>query len=157
MSRLERLQRISFWLAIAGGALGFLTSAGCSMAPAIPVGWVNVLHPMLLVIGGLLGYFSVFRTEEIDRERWRIAEDSSLTSGERDYAHRFAERQRRGASTAFLAAPLMLGYWMAYQVEGEGSELAAQLLPVTAVLGSLTGLLIARSKVAATRRGKPDD
>ena len=76
-------------------------------------------------------------------------EDSQLTSDERDYAHRYAERERRWASTAFLSAPLMLGYWMAYQLEGGGRSLDAQLLPLTAVVGAVIGFAAARLR---TRR-----
>ena len=148
MSRLERLQKSSFWVAVVGAAGGFLTSAGCQLAPEIPASSLGFLHPLLLILGGVVGYLSVFRNYEIDRKRWQIAEDPSLTSGERDYAHRYAERQRRLASTSYLAAPLMLGYWLAYQVEGEGQALIAQLLPVTALVGSVLGLLVARFRVA---------
>ena len=146
MNRLKGLQRICFWVAVISAALGFMTSAGCGVAPEIPGSNLLWLHPLLLVLGAVVGYLSVLRGGEIDRERWRIAEEPSLTSGERDYAHRYAERQRRLASTSFLAAPLMLGYWMAYQVEGEGQLLAAQLLPVTGLVGSVVGLLVARLK-----------
>ena len=149
---LERLQRVSFWVAVVSATLGFLTSAGCRLAPEIPDASLGFLHVFLLAFGGVVGYLSVFRGEEIDRERWRIAEDPSLTSGERDYAHRYAERQRRLASTSFLAAPLMLGYWLAYQVEGEGQALVAQLLPVTGVIGGVLGLLVGRLRVGASER-----
>ena len=64
----------------------------------------------------------------------------------------YAERERRSAVTSFLAAPLMLGYWLAYQVEGEGQRLAAQLLPATALMGSVIGWIGGRSADARTRR-----
>ena len=144
MSHLERLQKVSFWFAVICAALGFLTSAGCSFGPEIPPGALGFLHALLFLVGAVAGYLSVFRNQAIDRERWRIAEDPSLTSGERDYAHKYAERQRRWATTSYLAAPLMLGYWLAYQVEGEGQRLMAQLLPVTGLAGSVVGLLVAR-------------
>ena len=48
----------------------------------------------------------------------------------------------------------MLGYWLAYQVEGEGEQLAAQLLPVTALVGGVIGLIAGR-RVSAARAG-PD-
>lgn len=147
MSRLEKLQRVAFWVAVVSATLGFLTSAGCTFGPDIPEKGMNLLYPVLVVFGTLVGYWSVFRGNEIDRERWRIAEDPSLTSGERDYAHKYAERQRRLATTSFIAAPLMLGYWMAYQVEGEGEKLLAQLLPVAALVGAVAGMLIARLRI----------
>jgi len=155
MIHLERLQRVSFWVAVVSSTLGFLTSAGCELLPNVPSSSLGFLHPFLFVLGGVAGYLSVFRSHEIDRERWRIAEDPSLTSGERDYAHRYAERQRRLASGSFIAAPLMLGYWMAYQVEGGGEALAAQILPVTGLVGSIVGVLVARLKSPAGSRDDP--
>lgn len=153
MTRLERLQKASFWVAVVSATGGFLTSAGCRFAPELPDSTVGALHFLLLIVGSIAGYLSVVRGHEIDRERWRVAEDPDLTSGERDYAHKYAERQRRSASTSFLAAPLMLGYWLAYQVEGDGQDLAAQLLPVTAVLGSILGLLVARIRTSPSDPG----
>jgi hypothetical protein len=144
MTVLERRQRVAFWVAVVSAGLGFLTSAGCGPLPGLPTASLWFLHPVLLALGALAGYESVMRNTEIDRVRWRIAEDSTLTSGEREYAHRNAERQRRGSSTSFIAAPLMLGYWLAYQVEGGGRGLAAQLLPAVALVGAVAGLVVAR-------------
>jgi hypothetical protein len=154
VSRLERLQRVSFWVAVVSAGAGFLTSAGCTGLPPLATFHLRWLHPFLLVLGAVCGWLSVARGEAIDRERWQIAEDPSLTSGERDYAHRHAERQRRVASTSFLAAPLMLGYWLAYQVEGEGKLLAAQLLPVTAITGAVLALLIGRLRARFSQDGE---
>lgn len=155
MSRLQGAQRLSFWIAVVCAGLGFMTSAGCRMLPDIPGSWTAALHGMLVVAGAIAGWLAVGRGREIDRERWRIAEDPTLTSGERDYAHKYAERERRSAATSLLAAPLMLGYWLAYQVAGEGEELAAQLLPVSAVVGSICGWIAARSRRAGPERTDP--
>ncbi len=143
-SRLERGERICFRVAVACAALGFLTSAGCSPLPSLTAGAVPWLHPLLLLAGAAAGLASSHRGVEIDRRRWELLEEPLLTDGERQLAHKEAERQRRWASLAYLGAPLMLGYWLAYQVEGEGRALAAALLPVTAVLGSVAGLAWAR-------------
>ena len=151
MSRLERAQRVSFWVAVVSATMGFLTSAGCRMLPEISSSWVGPLHGFLLILGAFAGYLAVGRGREIDRVRWQVAEDPALTSGERDYAHKYAERERRTAVTSFLAAPLMLGYWLAYQVVGEGQDLAAQLLPATALIGSVIGWIGGRF------RGSPPD
>lgn len=151
MTRLQRAQKVSFWVAVVSATVGFLTSAGCRMLPEISSSWVGPLHGFLFVLGAVAGYLAVGRGQEIDRERWRVAEDPTLTSGERDYAHKYAERERRSAVTSFLAAPLMLGYWLAYQVAGEGQDLVAQLLPATAVLGSVVGWIGGRW------RGFPED
>lgn len=142
MTRLERYQRVALWAAVGCATLGFLTSTGCQMLPDAPRQALPILYPVLFAIGAVCGVASQRRSEEIDRERWRIVEDSLLTSGERDWAHKDAERKRRSAATAFLAAPLALGYWLAHQIEGRG--LAADLLTATAVLGSVGGLILAR-------------
>lgn len=142
MSALERAQKVAFWIAVATATLGFVTSAGCGPMPELPGGLARWLHPVLLAVGIVAGLAAAARNDEIDRTRWQVVEDPMLTSDERDYAHRHAERERRWASTAFLAAPLMLGYWMAYQIEGEGRRLDAQLLPLTAVVGCVIGYLV---------------
>ena len=143
MSALEWAQKVAFWLAVVCATLGFVTSAGCGPIPELPGGLARWFHPVLLMVGIAAGLAAAARNDEIDRTRWQIVEDPMLTSDERDYAHRFAERERRWASTAFLSAPLMLGYWMAYQLEGGGRRLEAQLLPLTAVVGSVVGYLVA--------------
>lgn len=153
MTPLERAQKVAFWVAVVCLTLGFLTSAGCRMLPTLPAGSVWVLHPLLLVLGAISGFLASRRNEEIDRQRWQVAEDPSLTSGERDYAHRYAERQRRWASTSFIAAPLMIGYWLAYQTEGAGRLLTAQLLPATSLLGAVIGFLLARLPAPRQDRG----
>ena len=150
-----RLQRVSFWVAVVSATLGFLTSAGCRMLPEIPSVMVGWLHGLLLALGLVAGWLAVGRSREIDRERWRIAEDPDLTSGERDYAHKYAERERRSAATSFLAAPLMIGYWLAYQVVGEGELLAAQMLPVSALVGSVLGWIVGRRSASTAEGGDP--
>jgi hypothetical protein len=143
MSLLERAQKVAFWIAVICAALGFVTSAGCGPIPDLPGGLARWLHPILLALGVAAGLAASARNDEIDRTRWQVVEDPMLTSDERDYAHKYAERERRWASTAFLTAPLMLGYWMAYQLEGGGRRLEAQLLPLTAVIGAVLGYLVA--------------
>jgi len=142
MTRLERFQKVALWVAVGGATIGFLTSTGCQMLPNAPRQVLPLLHPVLFALGAVFGVASQRRSEEIDRERWKIVEEPLLTGGERDWAHKNAERKRRGAGTAFLAAPLALGYWLAHQIEGRG--LAADLLAATAVLGAVAGLILAR-------------
>ncbi len=144
MSRLERLQKSFFWFAIVCAVLGVVSASGCSPFPAIPPSSLSVLHPLLLVLGFIGGILSVRRGDEIDRERWSVAEDSTVTSGEREYAHKHAERARRWAGISFAGGPLMFGYWMAYQVGAEGNRLSANLLPVTGVAGFALGLLVGK-------------
>ena len=142
MTRLERFQKVALWVAVGCATMGFLTSTGCQMLPDAPRQALLILHPLLFAFGDVFGVAAHRRSEEVDRERWEIVEDPLLTSGERDWAHKNAERKRRAAGTAFLAAPLALGYWLAHQIAGRG--LAADLLAATAVLGSVAGLILAR-------------
>lgn len=144
MSPLERLERVALWIAVTCGTLGFLTSAGCANLPELPSAAVPWLHLLLFPFGAAAGLFATRRGAEIDRRRWQIVQDPSLTSGEIDWAHKNAENSRRWAGSKFLAAPVLLGYWMAYQVEGRGATLAAQLLAASALVGYFGGLVLAR-------------
>ncbi len=144
VERLERLEKVAQWVAVVCATLGILTSGGCLHLPAAPRATLALLHPLLLAVGALAGWAVVVRGRDIDRRRWQIVEDDQVTSGERRWAHKDAERRRRWAGTWFVGAPLMLGYWLAYQVEGGGRLLAAQLLPVSALAGTVIGLVAGR-------------
>ena len=144
MSRLERLQKIYFWSAVVCAALGLVSSSGCSPIAELPPSTIWGLYPLLLAFGLVAGVLAVRRAKEIDRERWSIAEDSSLTSGEREYAHKNAERERRWAGLSFAGGPLMFGYWMAYQVGVEDDRIIAHLLAVTGIAGFAVGLLVGK-------------
>ncbi len=142
--RIERLEKVALWVAGLCGVLGILTSGGCLHLPTVPRAALGLLHPLLLAAGAVCGWAVVVRDRAIDRRRWQVVEDDQLTSGEREWAHKEAERQRRRAGISFVGAPLILGYWLAYQVEGAGRLLAAQLLPVTALVGAVIGLIASR-------------
>ena len=144
MSRLEKLQRTCFWLAIVTAGLGLTSASGCSAVEQLEPDLVWVVHPVLVALGTAAGIASLRRGAEIDRERWRIAEDPTVTSGEREYAHKNAERERRLAGIAFAGAPLMLGYWLAYQIESPADSIRAQLLPVSGIVGFVIGVLIGK-------------
>lgn len=134
------MQRAAFWVAVIAAGLGLMASSGCSPIPDLPVGSVWLLHPLLLLVGVLAGVASVRRADALDRERWRVAEDPTVTSGEREYAHKHAERERRGAGVSFAGCPLMLGYWLAYQSGGNEGRLESHLLPVTGLAGFAVGV-----------------
>jgi len=140
MTRIERIQKIYFWMAIVFAGLGVVSSSGCSPIAPFPSGMLWVLHPLLFLLGAVSGVLNLRRTEQIDRQRWEVAEDSTVTSGEREYAHKEAERERRWAGICFAGGPLMLGYWLAYQVTSESGRAEAHLLPVTGIAGFALGL-----------------
>lgn len=134
---LERLQRVSFWVAVISAGLGLVTSSGCGFVSEIPAGSLWFLHPLLFGLGGAAMLLWNRRAGEIDRERWQVVEEAGLTSGEREYAHQRAERERRWSALAFGSSPLMLGYWLAHQVAPGDRPLLSDLLPASALLGSL--------------------
>lgn len=144
MSRLRNLQRWAMRVAIAAALLGMATAGGCVPGLDLPAATVGLLHPLLLLLGGLGGWVANRRMGEIERERWRHAHDPDLTSGERQYAHRHAEVRRRNAAAALLGAPLLIGYCSSGQIEASRESLAAQLLGVTALAGGIIGLIISR-------------
>lgn len=135
----ERADRIGWLLATSGALLGFLASIGVHVLPPWPLGAAWAVVPGLALLGFAGGWVTRWRLAMIDFRRWRIVADNRLTTGEREYAHHEAERQRRLAATALLAGPLAIGYWMAYQfVTGEGYS-PIQLLPLVPMIGYLVG------------------
>jgi hypothetical protein len=151
--RLERLQTLAATSAVAGLLLGFLASIGLRLFPALSAAGFWVVAVLLLAAGVGGGLATVARAREIDRRRWEIVEDPMLTSGEREYAHKEAERARRWAGTAFLTAPVALAYWAAYQVTPEAALGAPPLLAAVPLAGYLAGLVSAH---LAQRRARPE-
>jgi hypothetical protein len=148
---LRRVQSAAAFAAGAGLLFGFLASIGLRILPTLgPAGfWIAALVLTLAGAGG--GLATVARGEAIDRNRWRVVDDPLLTSGEREYAHKEAERERRWAGTVFLTAPVALAYWTAYQMApqvastaGTGSRLGnTPLLALLPLAGYLAGLVVA--------------
>lgn len=143
-SPLQRLQTLAAAAAAAFGVLGFLASLDLRLLPLGPP-WLDLLlHPLLVAAGAAGAYLAALRGREIDRWRWEMVEDPLITSGEREEAHKEAERQRRHAGTAFLAAPVFLGYWFLYQLPG---DLSVWLLPGSALVGYAVGFAFAARTV----------
>lgn len=152
LARLDALplaawQRAATWSAGAAVLLGLAASVGVRLLPLGPLWLAALVHPLLAALGFLCGAAGVVRGQQIDRRRWEIVDDATATNAEIQEAHREAERQRRYAGTAFLAAPIFLGYWGIYQFTG---GLVAGLLAVTALAGYAVGFLL------ATRHAPPE-
>jgi hypothetical protein len=145
-----RLPAAATALAVACGLLGFLASLELYLLPPFPAPLVWLAHPLLAAFGAAAGAAAVARGREIDRARWEVADEPLATSGERELAHKEAERQRRLAGTALLAAPVFVGYWLLYQVPAAG--LAAWLLPATALVGWAVGYGVANRRAVPERR-----
>ncbi|HEX2254420.1 MAG TPA: hypothetical protein VHQ65_14220 [Thermoanaerobaculia bacterium] len=146
---LSRLQSAAIGLAAVGILLGFLASIDVWLLPPLAVGWTVLFHPLLLAVGAAGGTAAVGRGRELDAERWQVVDDALATKGERELAHREAERQRRLAATAFLAGPVFLGYWLLYQTGPTGFP--SWLLPGSALLGYFAAFVLANRRLGPER------
>ena len=140
---MKRVQSACLLLAVVFGALGLATSTGCPVLPEGSPDLVAPLHGAMLLVGAVFGALLPRRLRGIDEERWRIVEDPDLTSGEREYAHKEADREKKGAGIAFVLAPLALAFWMAYHFREEGAVTSADFLTVTPLVGFAVGFGIA--------------
>ena len=157
LSRLQRWERYSLTTAGLACLLGLCTAGGCSPLPLGPPAVAWWIHPPLLALGLLAGLAATLRFREIDQRRWQIVGESNLTKGEREYAHKEAERQRRFASTAYLAAPLGLSFWLAYQFQGRfrlPDVSPADVLMLTPMLAFFLGLFLAQKKLKLSSNSK---
>jgi len=140
--KLAKIVTASGWAAAAFGALGFAASVGHGALPELPGGAVVPLHALLVAFGAGAAWVAARRGEEIDRERFEFAGDPHATRDEVKEAHREAERRHRITFTALAAAPVLLGYWLAYEVP-EGLPLG-RALPAAPLVGFGLGVLLAR-------------
>lgn len=145
---LPALQRLSAWVSAAAALLGLMASVEVRLLPLAPAELAWLLHPLLFALGAGGAVAGALRGREIDRWRWEMVDAPGVTAGEREEAHKEAERQRRRAGTLFLAGPVFLGYWGVYQVAG---GLATWLLPAAALAGYAVGFLVAQRKLPAER------
>lgn len=137
---LERCQTAAGAAAVTGLVLGFLASIGLRLLPPLSPPGFWAVAVLLLVAGAGGGGATVLRARAIDRRRWEVVEDPLITSGEREYAHKEAERERRWAGTVFLTTPIALAYWAAYQVAAGPVFGARPLLAFVPLAGYLVGL-----------------
>jgi len=148
---LARLQTAAAAVAGVCGVAGFLASLDVFLLPPGSAAGAWAGHGLLALLGAVCGVGTVLRGEEIDAKRWAIVEDPLTTKGEAEYAHKDAEGQRRLAGTAFLAAPVFVGYWLLYQLRAE--DLVTYLLPGTALAAFGIGVLVANRRTGAPRAG----
>jgi hypothetical protein len=146
---LGRWQAAAVAVAVACGVLGFLASLDLYLLPPFPHPAVWLAHPLLAALGAAAGAAAALRGRELDRARWEVVDQPMITSGERELAHKEAERQRRLAATAFLAAAVFVGYWLLYQIPG---GLVAWLLPATALVGWAGGHTVINRRAGPERR-----
>lgn len=137
-------------LALLFAAFGLAASVGARLLPPISGGLAGAFHALLFAIGLGAAWTATRRTEEIERRRAEYAGDPHATRLERETAHRDAERDRNAAHRALAAAPLALGFWLAYELE-PGVALWARALPATALAGYGLGAFL----LPRWRRGPP--
>ncbi|MEM1247195.1 MAG: hypothetical protein AAGA81_12240 [Acidobacteriota bacterium] len=142
----RRFQSIAFGVLVASAVLGLGASTGFTPLPQGGSGLAPFLHPLLAGLGAAAGVLAVRRAREIDRIRWRYAEDETLTPGERRLAHREADRETRVAGSTFLLAAIAVGGWLAYQLKDPERFTAAELLIVTPALGFALALPFAAKR-----------
>lgn len=142
---LQRLQSAAGATAGIALVLGFLASVGLRFFPMLSSAGLWVMAPVLLAAGTVGGAATVGRGEEIDRRRWELVEDPLITSGEREYAHKEAERERRWAGIVFFTAPVALAYCAAGHLPADAVG-APPLLALVPIAGYLGGLIAAHAR-----------
>ena len=136
---MKRLQSVSVAIGILCAVLALSASTGHPLVARSDPEHAGIVHPFVILVGAIGGFLTRRRMQEIDRRLWQVVDDSSLTSGEREYAHREAASEKKTAAVTFLVAPLSLGLWLAYQFKGEEFG-AAELLTISPLAGFLVGL-----------------
>ena len=121
----KRLQSLAVVWSAVFVAAAILAVAGLQIVPRDVPGLVWGLHVLVAVVGFLSGVAATRRRAEIEAERWQRVDDSDLTSGEREHAHREAESQLKRASAQFVLVGVTLGGWLAYQLRAERPEAGA--------------------------------
>lgn len=144
--QLETVQTCAAIAAATSLVLGFFASIGLHLFPPLAPGTLWPVAVLLAVCGVGGGVATVERANQIDRVRWEVAQDPLITSGEREYAHREAERERRWAGTVFFATPVAVAYWAAFQLPPCTGLAGSALLAAFPLVGYLLGLLAAHRR-----------
>ena len=140
---LSRLVGIAGPVAILFVVVGFFASIGHGPLEPLPATLAAPLHGVLAALGAAAGVAARRRQVEIDTQRFGYLQDPHATKGERELAHKSAERELRLAHVALLGVPLALGYWLAYELP-PGAPPFARALPASALVGYGLSLLLGR-------------
>lgn len=141
--QLETLQTVATGVALGSFVLGFLASIDVLLLPRGRPSWAWGIHPLLFLAGWGAGLATSLRGRQIDRRRWEILSEPRLTEGEREAAHHDAEQQRKWAGIWLIAAPILVGYWLAYQLADPAvAGPLTYTLPGTPLLGAGLGLVL---------------
>ncbi len=138
------------WAAVVFALLGLSASLGHGWLSPLPGSLVVPLHLILVAAGIAAAWLGSRRATAIDRERFTFVADPQVTRHEIKLAHQEAEHKHRWSMTAVLAAPLALGYWLAYEFPDDAA--LARALPAAALVGVALGILALR-----LRARKKDD
>jgi hypothetical protein len=132
------------WSAAVFGVLGFAASLGHGALGGLPSGLAAPVAVGLLLLGAGAAVAAGRIGREIDRERFDYASDPHATRDEVKLAHREAERRHRVTHTALAAAPVLLGYWLAYEFPAD--FVLGRAVPAAPLLGFGLGLLWGRRR-----------
>jgi hypothetical protein len=135
---------VAGWSAAVFGVLGFAASLGHGPLPELPAALTVPIAVFLLLLGVGAAVAAGRVGREIDRERFHYASDPHATRDEVKLAHREAERRHRVTHTALAAAPILLGYWLAYELPA-GFALG-RAVPAAPLIGFGIGLFWGRGR-----------
>lgn len=156
MDPLRQKQRASLWIAGVAALLALFAGGGVTPVPAISGAWVWGFHPLVIALGAWAGALTVVRNRDIERHRWELVQDPMLTRGEREWAHKEAEAERKRSAASFLASPLLIAGWLAYSLQEGAAPLASDLMPASALVGFGLGLGLAHLR-GPGEEGAPTD
>lgn len=138
----DRLVGVCGWAAAVFGVLGFAASLGRGLLPDLPAAATVPLHLVMLALGVAAALLATWRATAIDRERFLYASDPQATREEVKLAHREAERKHKVTTLTLVLAPVLLAYWLAYELPAEVR--LARALPASPLVGFGLGLLLGR-------------
>lgn len=136
---MKALQSTSMALGALCAVLALATATGCPALPTGEPGASSWLHPLVILVGLGAGFATRRRSAAVDGNLWKVVDDPTLTSGEREYAHHEAGAEKKRAAVAMISGPIGLGLLLAYQFKGPEFSFA-DLLTISPLLGFVAGL-----------------
>ena len=113
-----------------------------------PPGWLTALLWFALgTLGVLAGARTIEHARAADLWRWQTVQDDTLTSGERQMAHREADARKRSGGALMLLGASAPAVWLAYQFRQVDTISPSDLLILAPVLGFGLGLFLANNKI----------
>lgn len=153
MARIPRSQLVAIALGLGFGGLGLLASTGITPRLETPLLLVLFAYVLLALAGYVAGRLTIERRAVLDRVRWETVESEGLTSGERQLAHREADRQIRLAGVTYFAAAVAPGAWLSYQLRDPNAFAPSDLLILAPVIGFVIGMILTNRRLPSRYGG----